>query len=250
VRTGGDTSLSEEVFRNGSKLVTKLWNAVRFGTGFLENYDPPAEAPVADLNPTDRWLLARLSETIGRATDYFSQYEFAAARIEAEKFFWTDLCDNYLELVKARIYDGEAPGACYTLHHALLSVTKLLAPFVPHVTDAVYVGAFAASDGHHSVHVAQWPQCVEAWTVGSEHSIEVGNAILAVTDSVRRWKSDRKLSVAAPLGSIVVSAPASVRDALRDAERDLLGVTRASKIFFAEGEFDHVACVMEEVSHG
>lgn len=240
VRTGGDTSLSEEVFRNGSKLVTKLWNAVRFGSGFLEGYAPPAEAPVSELNPTDRWLLARLADTIGRATDYLAQYEFAAARIEVEKFFWTDLCDNYLEIAKARLYDGESPGARYTLHHALLTVTKLLAPFIPHVTDAVYTGAFAESDGHGSVHASRWPQPSAGWTSGNEHSVAVGNAILEVTDAVRRWKSDRKLSVAAPLGHIVVRAPVAICDGLREAARDLVGVTRAGTLSVEVGDDDAV----------
>jgi valyl-tRNA synthetase len=240
VRTGGDTSLSEEVFRQGSKLVTKLWNAVRFGSGFLEGYTPPVEPPVADFNPTDRWLLARLSETIESATDSLSHYEFAAARIEVEKFFWTDLCDNYLELVKARLYEGGAPGASYALYHGLLAVTKLLAPFIPHVTDAVYTGAFATTDGYASVHVSRWPVPPSAWRTDSKSSIAFGNAILAIADAVRRWKSDRKLSVAAPLGLIRITAPVDIAGALRDASKDVIGVTRAATLIVDEGSGEGV----------
>ena len=240
VRTGGDTSLSEEVFRQGSKLVTKLWNAVRFGTGFLDGYSPSTEAPVADLFPADRWLLARLADTIGRATEYLAQYEFAAARIEVEKFFWTDLCDNYLELVKARLYEGDAPGARYTLHHALLTVTKLLAPFVPHVTDAVYTGVFATIDGHASVHVAAWPQAPEAWTADRQASVAVGDAIVTVVEEVRRWKSDRKLSVAAPLGTLRVTAPTALVGPLRAASQDVIGATRAASYLVEPSDGDAV----------
>ena len=230
VRTGGDTALSEEVFRNGSRLVTKLWNAVRFASGFLEGYAPPRTTPIEHLNATDRWMLARLAETTTRATESLDLYEFAAARIEVERLFWTDLCDNYLELVKARLYEGDAPGAKYVLHHVLLAVTKLLAPYLSHVTEAVYLGAFAGVDGRDSIHVAAWPEPDPAWSDGATASIAAGNAILEVVEAVRRWKSERKLSVAAPLASIVVECPSPLDEALRVAMTDLRGVTRASAI--------------------
>jgi valyl-tRNA synthetase len=108
VRTGGDTLLSEEVFRNGAKLVTKLWNASKFALSHLAGYAPPAAPP--ELNATDRWLLARLYEVVRRATQAMDEYEFAVAKSETERFFWTDFCDNYLELIKLRLY-GAAGGA-------------------------------------------------------------------------------------------------------------------------------------------
>ncbi|MGH2366642.1 MAG: valine--tRNA ligase, partial [Chloroflexota bacterium] len=96
VRTGGDTNLSEEVFRNGSKLVTKLWNASKFALAHLDGYRPPEALPET-LNATDRWLLARLHEVVRRTTAAMEAYEFATAKSEVERFFWSDLCDNYLE---------------------------------------------------------------------------------------------------------------------------------------------------------
>ncbi len=111
VRTGGDTNLSEEVFRNGNKLVTKLWNASKFALSHLGGASLPLpEPPPQQLNATDRWLLARLHEVIRRATAAMEDYEFAIAKAETERFFWTDLCDNYLELVKLRLY-GDSPNA-------------------------------------------------------------------------------------------------------------------------------------------
>src|SRR5207247_4979929 len=62
VRTGGDTLLSEDVLKNGQRLVTKLWNAAKLALAHLADYQPPAEPPTG-LNPTDRWLLARRAAT-------------------------------------------------------------------------------------------------------------------------------------------------------------------------------------------
>lgn len=95
VRTGGDTLLSEETIKNGGRLVTKLWNAARLVLPHLDGYVPPA-APPPGLTPADRWLLARLHGTIRRATAAMEEYSFSAAKTDVERFFWAELCDNYL----------------------------------------------------------------------------------------------------------------------------------------------------------
>ena len=253
VRTGGDTLLSEEVFRNGNRLVTKLWNAARFALAQLEGYQVPVQPP-AGLNPTDRWLLARLHEVIRRATAAMDDYEFAGAKAEVERFFWTDLCDNYLELVKLRWY-GDAAGAAtgeagreaarYTLYHALLAVLKLLAPFTPHITEEIYLAGFAATDGARSIHVARWPEGLAAWA--DAEADRAGQAILEVADHVRRWKAERKLSVGAPVAALRISTPIGsdgpdgpngALAALQAAQLDLRSVTRADQIEFALGPID------------
>ncbi|MBI3973119.1 MAG: valine--tRNA ligase [Chloroflexi bacterium] len=241
VRTGGDTSLSEEVFRNGSKLVTKLWNASKLVLGHIDGYRP-AEAPPEGLNATDRWLLARLHDVVERATRSMNEYEFAAAKADAERFFWGDFCDNYLELVKARLYadPGDSPqaaaardAACCTLYHGLLSVLKIFAPFMPHITEEIYVAGFAERDGARSIHVSRWPMAPEAWA--SEAAVLVGDAIMAIVDAVRRWKADRQLSVGAPVAAVRVTCAQDVCRALQGALTDLRGVTRAERVELVSG---------------
>lgn len=239
VRTGGDTLLSEEVFKLGSRLVTKLWNAAKLALPHLAGYRPP-EKPPAGLNATDRWLLAQLHGVVERATAEMEDYEFAAAKAEAERFFWADLCDNYLELVKFRLYgdtaaaladEGAKEGARYSLYHALLAVVKLLAPFMPHITEELYLAGFAETDGAPSVHVSRWPRPDPAWASAEARSH--GQAILGVADAVRRWKAERKLSVGAPVSRVVVTCPEEVCRALDEAALDLRSVTRAERLELA-----------------
>jgi valyl-tRNA synthetase len=244
VRTGGDTNLSEETFRNGSKLVTKLWNASRFALSHLDDASVGAAASPAGLNATDRWLLGRLHEVVRRATTAMDEYEFAAAKAEVERFFWTDLCDNYLELVKLRLYGGAgngAPaengaageaaarvGAQYVLSQALRAVLKLLAPFMPHITEAIYLQGFAAAEGVPSIHVSRWPQAPATWD--DETARRDGEAIVEVVEAVRRWKAERQLGVGAPVGTLRIRTPAAHQAALESALVDLRGVTRAQEI--------------------
>jgi valyl-tRNA synthetase len=275
VRTGGDTLLSDEVMKNGNRLVTKLWNAAKLALPHLDGYQLPAEAPVG-LNATDRWLLARLHAVIRRATAAMDDYEFAAAKAEVERFFWTDLCDNYLEMVKFRLY-GDAEGAAqddgaghggreaarYTLANALLAVLKLLAPFLPHVTDAVYGAGMGVTDvlegpraadaataggtaGQEppSIHVARWPVARDAWS--SPQAERAGQAIVEVAEAVRRWKAERQLSVGAPLGSLRVAGPAEVHEGLESAMLDLRSVTRAARIELVAADEGGVSVSVEQ----
>jgi valyl-tRNA synthetase len=267
VRTGGDTVLNEELFRNGSKLVTKLWNSAKFALQFLQGYQPPSQPP-AGLNATDRWLLDRLAEVVRRATAAMDEYEFAAAKAEVERFFWTDLCDNYIELAKSRLYSdagsgassGAAPrtngvpvagdagpgtreGAQYALYHALAAVLKLLAPFLPHITEEIYLGGFAETDGERSIHVSRWPQALPEWP--AEGAARAGDAILEVAETVRRWKADRQLSVGAPLSAVRVACPADVILDLQGAARDLQSVTRAASVEIVAGANGTVEVTVE-----
>ncbi|HEY3079281.1 MAG TPA: valine--tRNA ligase [Chloroflexota bacterium] len=228
-RTGADTVLSEEVLRNGGRLATKLWNAARLVQPHLEGV-LPAALP-AGATPSDRWLLARLAETIEPATAAMEGYELAAAKAEVERFFWADLCDNYLEMVKGRLYDPDAPGreaARYALYHALLSVLKMLAPVMPHVTEEIYLAGFAGGEGSPSIHVSGWPGALAAWH--DPEALRVGAALVGVADAARRWKAERKLSVGAPLASLLVRCRPDLRAPLEAAESDLRSVTRAGRI--------------------
>jgi valyl-tRNA synthetase len=228
-RTGGDTVLSEEVVRNGQRLVTKLWNASRL---VLPHLDGCAPQDASALGPADRWLLARLAETVERATALWDEYEYAAAKAEVERFFWSDLCDNYLEMAKGRLYDRAAGygGARYVLGHALPAVLQMLAPVLPHATDAIWrLGRL----GEGSIHRSRWPVAEPAWP--DPGALRVGGALVAVADAVRRWKAERQRSVAAPLEAIEVRCPPDLAAPLRAAEPDLRSVTRADAIVVRPG---------------
>jgi valyl-tRNA synthetase len=228
---GKDTIISEEKIALGAKLVTKLWNVARFAERFLAGYSPPA-APPSDLAPTDRWLLARLHRLIERVGALWQGYEYAAAKSETEAFFWRELADNYLELAKARLYAPAAPGheaARYTLHAAALATVKLFAPILPYVTDAIYTGLFAETDGAVSVHRAAWPQVDRALI--DEAAEQTGEALVAIATAVRRHKSEANLSLGAELPRLELrTADAGLATALYAALADLGSVTRAREI--------------------
>ena len=96
---GRETSDKFDIGRN---FCNKLWNAARFA--LMNLADAPCERlDIAALPPEDRWILARLSQTIRRYHECIRQYQFAASVKELRDFFWDSLCDWYIELTKPRL---------------------------------------------------------------------------------------------------------------------------------------------------
>jgi valyl-tRNA synthetase len=230
---GKDSIISEEKIATGAKLVTKLWNVAKFAERFLQG-DLPRTAP-ENLLPTDRWLLSRAQRLITRVTALFEAYDYAAAKSEIEAFFWRDLADNYLELAKGRLYEASGPAreaARYTLGVVLLDTIKLFAPFLPHVTDEIYTGLFAAREGSVTTHRASWPMSDEALL--DEEAEETGEVIVEIATAVRRHKSEANLSLGAELPKLALTTNSkSLAEALRASEADLRSVTRAHEVIVA-----------------
>jgi valyl-tRNA synthetase len=226
---GKDSVISEEKMQTGLKLATKLWNVARFGERFVEGYTA-TERPV--LTPADRWLLARTQRLIQRVTALMRGYDWAAAKAEVEAFFWRDLADNYLEMAKGRLYDEASAGhagARYTLATVLLATLKLFAPLLPHVTEAIYQGLYAESEGAGSIHRSRWPEADEALL--DEAAEAAGEALVAVATAARRYKSEHSIGLGAELARLrLATADPALAEALRAAEADVRSVTRAREV--------------------
>lgn len=231
---GKDTTISEDKIQLGAKLVTKLWNVAKFSERFLQGYRLPAGRPA--LSTADRWMLSRIQRLVRRVTELFQGYDYAAAKSEIETFFWGDLADNYLEMAKGRLYNeviATHEGARYTLFHALLTMVKLFAPFLPYITETIYQGLFATIEGHKSIHLARWP--VADGALLDDRAEAAGDALLEVATAVRRYKSEHNLSLSTEIARLQL-APAATELAapLQEATDDLRSVTRARQIEVCE----------------
>jgi valyl-tRNA synthetase len=230
---GKDSTISEDKIQAGARLVTKLWNVARFSERFLEGYEPPAEIPT--LSPADHWILARAQSLIRRATELFQAYDYAAAKSEVESFFWQELADNYIEMAKLRLYDEEhagRAGARFALDHVLRTVVKLLAPILPYVTEEVYQGLWP-QPGLCSLHCSSWPHPDER--LRSEPALAVGEMLVAIATTVRRYKSEQNRPLGSPVARLhLACTEPAMAEALRKAAADLISITRAQEVVVAD----------------
>ena len=177
-RLGTDAAFDEGQMKIGRRLAMKVLNASKFvlgATGITTAADASLEdgikaaahvttAPVTE--PLDRAMLAGLAEVVETATAAFEAYDHTRALEVTETYFWT-FCDDYLELVKKRAYDGAAlgepmdpfapcsPGAASAraaLTIALDTFLRLFAPVLPFATEEVW-----SWFREGSIHRAAWP---------------------------------------------------------------------------------------------
>jgi valyl-tRNA synthetase len=239
---GKDAVISEAKIQLGARLVNKLWNVARFAQPFLKDTGPNPDATIPPLSPADRWILSRAQRLIRAATHYMRDYEHAAAKSEIEAFFWTELADNYIEMAKLRLYASPSetesetaaarPGAQFALRHTLLTVLKLFAPFLPHVTERIYQALFAAPD-HPSIHVAPWP--VADPRLEDDAAEKVGAALVSIATAVRRYKSEHNLPLGDALQRIELStADRSLYLVLHEARADVASIARAEDVRISE----------------
>ena len=218
-RPGTDTAFDVGQMKIGRRLSIKILNASKFVLGLGSQ-----ESATAITEPLDRALLALLADRVEACTAAFEDYNYARALELAEEFFWS-FTDDHVELVKDRAYGGQgeaaAASAQATLATALSVMLRLFAPFTPFVTEEVWSWW---QEG--SIHRAAWPNAAEIRALAADGDPALISDLAVVLSSVRRAKSEAKVSMKAEIESLTVSAPAATIARLQTASGDLSAVGR------------------------
>jgi valyl-tRNA synthetase len=193
-----DVRFNEERVRQGRDLANKLWNASRLIlVGVQEGVAPSPDHAAA---PEDRWILSRLERITARTTESLDAFELSAAALELYDFFWSELCDWYLELAKPRLYDEHADRTAVsaTLLFCLDRTLRLLHPLMPHVTEEIW-SFLPSADGAERglLAVAQWPHSDPA-RIDTQAEELVGRCVAAVTE-LRRYRDEAGVKPSAVL---------------------------------------------------
>ena len=233
LQAGTDTQFSE----NGSgftEIPDKLWNAARFCSIHLEDYVP---SEPEYLFPLDAWILERCRETTMKARALLTRYEVGAARSEVDILFWKDFCDNYLELVKDRLYKPEVHGekarssAQYALYYGLSAILKLYAIYVPFITEEIWQSCFRRHEKERSIHQALWMEDSRL----NRDLLEFGEAVKAILNGIRKHISERGLSRKTGLEHLSIRLEKRFIPWFDSSKKDFMACSGAKEITLLEG---------------
>jgi isoleucyl-tRNA synthetase len=188
------------------KFFNALKNSYTFFAGYAGEWTP-AKSPAPDERPlADCWLLSRLDTTVETVSQAWSRYDVTAGVRAIMDFVVDDVSQWYVRVNRARFWAPDSvadPAALATLHEALATVSRLLAPAAPFLSDWLHM-ALAGT----SVHLARFP--VPRGLVAPDLEAAM-DAVRRLASLARSAREERNIRVRQPLGRMQVAVPAGVR---------------------------------------
>ena len=204
------------------RFLLTLWNTYSFFVTYanLDAFNPLEQPDVlhAERPELDRWVLSELSELVRRVTEDLEEYDPTSAgrRIQA---FVEDLSNWYVRRSRRRFWksspsgdggaalDADKRSAYHTLYRCLVTLAKLMAPFTPFVSEAIYQNLVRSADpsAPESVHLAEWPAADPAAV--DQRLMEETRTVMRVVSLGRAARSKAGIKVRQPLATATAFAP-------------------------------------------
>ena len=243
---GNDTRFYTEKCEAMRNFANKIWNASRFVMMNL-TIDHYALPDADKLEREDKWVLSKLNRLVKEVTENLDSYEIGVASAKVYDFIWDTYCDWYIELTKTRL-NGTDEAAKLTaqnvLCYVLVTLLKLLHPFMPFITEEIYQALPKCDGASDILMMAQWPKYTEALDFPAEE-----NAMEAVMDLIRAIRGRRAEMNVPPSKKaemlIVTAQPEPYRQGLHFIQR----LAFASNISFADAAPADVTGQISVVTH-
>ena len=229
-RLGNDIIFSEETLARGQKLINKLWNVSKFIEMHIHDYNENKEKfkeevkEYNDLEYIDKWILAKYEEMEKGYLKYLEEYEIGIALNHLEKFFW-NFCDDYIEIVKHRLYRPEEFGerARYsgqkTLYTLLFKLIQAFSIYLPYVTEEIYHELYMNDMNIPSIHITS----IENLNIedkNKETYLNIGNTIMEIISELRGKKTNNNVSLKTPFSIVEIDVNSNILDGITKAEKD------------------------------
>ena len=214
---GNDMRFYWERLEASRNFLNKLWNASRFVLMNLEE-DLPKEMP-SHLTSADKWILSKVNTLAEDVEENMEGYELGIAAQKVHDFLWDEYCDWYIEMVKPRLYnkqDDTRIAALWTLKTVLLTALKLLHPFMPFITEELFLNI---QNEQESIMISEWPVLNPQW-VFTENEKEI-DMIKEAVRNIRNIRAEMNVVPSKKAQVFVVTENKEVAD-----------IFEKSKVFF------------------
>ncbi|MDR9419338.1 valine--tRNA ligase [Gracilimonas sp.] len=210
---GNDLPFDEKLCEQGRNFCNKIWNAFRFLTMNMEDgvdYEPTTSINKDDIS--DRWMAARIQETIAGVNKDFDNYKLNDALKKVYSLIWDDFCDWYIELAKPMEYGQNIPKE--KLNTALgffEQLMKLLHPFMPFISEEIWQHIQERST-ENALLVSQWPAVDD--TKLDEDDLKLFNTLQQMVSSLRNIRSEVQVSPKEELDVFIHTNSREIADAI------------------------------------
>ena len=214
-RLGTDIVYSEETLRRGKKLINKIWNVSKFIEMHLSDYE---DKDFSDYEYIDRWILGKFMEMEEAYIKYLDEYEIGLALNTLEKFFW-NFCDNYIEIVKHRLYrplefgDKARYSGQKTIYTILYKLLQDFSVYFPFITEEIFQELYHIEK---SIHLT----CIEKLDFNFSLEARIGDFITDIISKVRGEKTNNNVSLKTEVDVLDISVSSEIKEALEDAIKD------------------------------
>ncbi|MDZ4172785.1 MAG: valine--tRNA ligase, partial [Methanobacteriaceae archaeon] len=245
---GSDVPFAWKDVKYGYKFLRKFWNAFRFISMHISDFEGDPDQIKQKLNLMDSWILSRLNQLVADSTIAMEEYNFSQVVNKIQSFIWHDFCDEYIEAVKYRLYGDEVDieskqAARYTLKTVVETSLKILSPITPHFTEEVYQHLGYDSSIHQSV----WPE-VQLDLINPEIE-KHGSVGVEIIGELRRFKSSSKIPLNAKLKSTTIyTSNTEVYDAVENMLMDIKGTINIDELNLETGKPDTQEIVVEIIT--
>ncbi len=233
---GRDCLMNEDVLKDGYKLLNKIWNGSKFVLSFLYDYTPRKPKNIL---PMDRYIMHKFNEAYSKTFAFYQDVEMGYAKAEIEKFFYF-FCDNYIELVKNRLYKPEIYGeaakesAQWACYNVLFRMLQLIGITMPHIAEEIYQNYFRTFEKEKSIHLTT----LSPISIENEDIIKKGDLVIDIVSKIRQFKSENKLSLKTEIEEVTIFNPQL--DFIRECEADIKAVCGIRNLNLQLGNFDVV----------
>ena len=214
-RLGTDIVYSEETLQRGQKLINKIWNVSKFIEMHLQDYK---DGEFNNYEYIDKWILGKYQEMEKGFLKYLDEFEVGLALNHLEKFFW-NFCDNYIEIVKHRLYRPEEFGnearysgqkTVYTLLYKLLQDFSIYFPFI---TEEIYQELY---HDNKSIHLTE----IKKLNNSFDEEIKLGDQIIEIISIARGEKTNNNVSLKTPIKTLILDVNKELKNAIEKSIKD------------------------------
>ncbi len=214
---GNDLPFDPAICEQGKKFSNKIWNAFRFLTMNMEEgveYSPTLD--IDSDNLVDRWMMARIQQTISGVNDDFENYKLNDALKKVYSLIWDDFCDWYIELAKPDNYgDSFDPQKMNVALGFFEQLMKLLHPFMPFISEEIWQ-YIQDRKPEEALVISEWP--VYDSSFDSQEDVKLFQTMQEMVSSLRNIRAEMGVSPKEELELLIKTKDAPIAEALSSNE--------------------------------